>query len=99
MNTPLLLSAPVRVIRDAARAAKRTAGLVIERVTAGTLSTLLAIYAAAQRSFTPETSWRIMAAVQAAKTVRPMVRRAPVCQPGSDAACFVHWWTARYPVW
>jgi transposase len=43
MNTPLLLSAPVRVIRDAARAVKRTAGLMIERVTAGTLSTLLGL--------------------------------------------------------
>jgi len=43
MNTPLLLSAPVRVIRDAARAAKRTAGLVIERVTIGTLSSLLGL--------------------------------------------------------
>jgi len=43
MNTPLLLSAPVRVIRDAARAAKRTVGLMIERVTAGTLSTLLGL--------------------------------------------------------
>ena len=43
MNTPLLLSAPVRVIRDAARAAKRKAGLMLERVTAGTLSTLLGL--------------------------------------------------------
>jgi len=33
----------VRVIRDAARTAKRTAGLMIERVTAGTLSTLLGL--------------------------------------------------------
>ena len=43
MNMPLLLSAPGKVIRDAARAAKRTAGLIIERVTAGTLSTLLGL--------------------------------------------------------
>jgi len=43
MNTPLLLSGPVKVIRDAARAAKRTAGLMIERVTAGTLSALLGL--------------------------------------------------------
>lgn len=43
MNTPLLLSGPVKVIRDAARAAKRTAGLMIERATAGTLSTLLGL--------------------------------------------------------
>ena len=43
MNTPLLLSAPVRVIRDAARATKRKAGLMLERVTAGTLSTLLGL--------------------------------------------------------
>ena len=43
MNTPLLLSAPKRVIRDAARAAKQKAGLMIERVTAGTLSTRLGL--------------------------------------------------------
>lgn len=43
MNTPLLLSAPARVIRDAARATKRTAGLMLKRVTAGTLSTLLGL--------------------------------------------------------
>lgn len=43
MNTSLLLSAPVRVIRDAARATKRTDGLLIERVTAETLSTLLGL--------------------------------------------------------
>ncbi len=43
MNTPLLLSGPVKVIRDAARAAKRTAGLMIERVTVETLSILLGL--------------------------------------------------------
>lgn len=43
MNTPLLLSAPVRVIRDAARARKRKNGLMLERVTAGTLSILLGL--------------------------------------------------------
>jgi len=43
MATPLLLSGPLKVIRDAARAVKRTAGLMIERVTAGTLSTLLGL--------------------------------------------------------
>jgi len=43
MNTPLLLSAPVRVIRDAARATKRTNGLMLKRVKAGTLSTLLGL--------------------------------------------------------
>jgi transposase len=43
MNTPLLLSAPSRIIRDAARAVKRKAGLMIERVTAGTLSALLGL--------------------------------------------------------
>ena len=43
MNTPLLLSAPSRIVRDAARAVKRKAGLMIERVTAGTLSALLGL--------------------------------------------------------
>ena len=43
MNTPLLLSAPSRIIRDAARAVKRKVGLMIERVTAGTLSALLGL--------------------------------------------------------
>lgn len=43
MKTPLLLSAPTRVIRDAARAVKRKVGLMIERVTAGTLSALLGL--------------------------------------------------------
>lgn len=43
MNPPLLLSAPSRVIRDAARAVKRKVGLMIERVTAGTLSALLGL--------------------------------------------------------
>jgi len=43
MKTPLLLSAPSRIIRDAARAVKRKAGLMIERVTAGTLSALLGL--------------------------------------------------------
>jgi transposase len=43
MKTPLLLSARKRIIRDAARAAKGKTGLMIERVTAGTLSTLLGL--------------------------------------------------------
>lgn len=43
MNTPLLLSGPTKIIRDAARAAKRTVELTIERVTVGTLSTLLGL--------------------------------------------------------
>jgi len=43
MNTPLLLSGPVKVIREAARATKGKAGLMIERVTAGTLSKLLGL--------------------------------------------------------
>jgi hypothetical protein len=43
MKTPLLLSAPTRVLRDAARAVKRKVGLMIERVTAGTLSDLLGL--------------------------------------------------------
>lgn len=41
MNTLLLLSAPVRGIRDAARATKQKGRLMLERVTVGTLSTLL----------------------------------------------------------
>jgi len=43
MNTPLLLSGPVKVIREATRATKGKAGLMIERVTAGTLSKLLGL--------------------------------------------------------
>jgi transposase len=43
MNRPLLPSGPIKVIRDAARAVKRTASLMIERVTANTLSTLLGL--------------------------------------------------------
>jgi transposase len=43
MNTRLLLSEPKEVIRDAARAVKRTVGLMIERVTSGTLSKLLGL--------------------------------------------------------
>jgi transposase len=43
MSTPLLLSAPERRTRDAARAAKQKAGLLIERVTAGSLSILLGL--------------------------------------------------------
>jgi transposase len=43
MNTPLLLSDPVKVIRDGARPAKGKVGLMIERVTAGTLSKLLGL--------------------------------------------------------
>jgi transposase len=43
MNTPLLLRAPMRVIRDAARAAKQKAGLLLEGVTVGSLSVLLGL--------------------------------------------------------
>ncbi len=43
MNTPLLMSGPVKIVRDAARAAKRTVELAIERVTVGTLSMLLGL--------------------------------------------------------
>lgn len=43
MDTPLLLSAPVRLICDAARAAKQKTGLLLKRVTAGTLSVLLGL--------------------------------------------------------
>lgn len=43
MSTPLLLSAPKRIMRDAARATKGKAGLMIEQVTAGTLSSLLGL--------------------------------------------------------
>lgn len=43
MTPALLLSAPPRIIRDAARAVKRKVVLMIERVTAGTLSALLGL--------------------------------------------------------
>ena len=43
MDGILLLSAPVKVVKDAARAAKRVAGLVILQVTAGTLTELLGL--------------------------------------------------------
>ena len=43
MNIPLLPSGPVKIIRDAARMVKRTTGLVMEQVTAGTLSILLGL--------------------------------------------------------
>ncbi len=43
MQIPLLPSGLKRMTRDAARAVKRTASLMIERVTAGTLSTLLGL--------------------------------------------------------
>lgn len=43
MEIPLLPSGPIKLVRDAARAVKRTASLMIERVTAGTLSTLLGL--------------------------------------------------------
>lgn len=39
----LLLSAPAKVIKDAARAVKRVTGLVIQKVTAGTLTELLGL--------------------------------------------------------
>ena len=37
MGTILMLSAPAGMIRDAARATKRVAGLVVQKVTAWTL--------------------------------------------------------------
>ncbi len=43
MTTLLLPSGPIKIIRDAARAAKRTAGLMVKRVTADTLSILLGL--------------------------------------------------------
>jgi hypothetical protein len=43
MNTLLLPSGATKTIRDAARAAKRTAGLMVKRVTADTLSILLGL--------------------------------------------------------
>ena len=43
MDVPLLPSGPIKRIRDAARAVKRRAKLVIERVSANTLSTLLGL--------------------------------------------------------
>ena len=43
MNLPMLASGAKKVIRDSARAAGRTAGLMMERVTANTLSTLLGL--------------------------------------------------------
>jgi transposase len=43
MNTLLLPSGAPKTIRDAARAAKRTAGLMVKRVTADTLSILLGL--------------------------------------------------------
>lgn len=43
MDIPLLPSGPMKVVRDAARAVRRRAKLMIERVTANTLSTLLGL--------------------------------------------------------
>ena len=43
MDTIPLLSAPARIIRDAAGAVKRVAGLAIQQVTAGTLTQLLGL--------------------------------------------------------
>jgi hypothetical protein len=43
MDTIPLLSAPARKVRDAARAVKRVAGLVIQTVTVGTLTQLLGL--------------------------------------------------------
>jgi len=43
MDTIPLLSAPARIIRDAAQAVKRVAGLAIQQVTAGTLTQLLGL--------------------------------------------------------
>jgi transposase len=43
MDTIPLLSAPARIIRDAAQAVKQVAGLVLQQVTAGTLTQLLGL--------------------------------------------------------
>ena len=43
MDTIPLLSAPARIVRDAAQAVKRVAGLVLQQVTAGTLTQLLGL--------------------------------------------------------
>ena len=43
MGTILMLSAPAGMIRDAARATKRVAGLVVQKVTAWTLSEMLGL--------------------------------------------------------
>lgn len=43
MKTPLLLGMAVRVVRDAARATKRKAELMLKRVTVETLSSLLGL--------------------------------------------------------
>jgi transposase len=43
MKTHLLPVGPIKIIRDAARAVKGTAGLMVKRVTAGTLSELLGL--------------------------------------------------------
>ena len=43
VDTIPLLGAPARVVRDAARAVKRVAGLAIQAVTAGTLTQLLGL--------------------------------------------------------
>ena len=41
MNTLLLPISPIKTIRDVARAAKRTAELMVKRITVNTLSDLL----------------------------------------------------------
>jgi transposase len=43
MNVPRLASGAKKVVRDAARAAKRTAGMIMKRVSASTLSDLLGL--------------------------------------------------------
>ena len=43
METPRLLNAPKKMVRDAARAAKRVTGFVMQRITAGTLNELLGL--------------------------------------------------------
>jgi transposase len=43
MNLPMLASGAKKVVRDAARAAKRTAGMIMKRVSASTLSDLLGL--------------------------------------------------------
>ena len=43
METGLLLSAPKKMIKDAARAAKRATGFLMKRINAGTLNELLGL--------------------------------------------------------
>ena len=43
MDIPMLASGPLKVIRDAARVVQRKANLMIERVSANTLSTMVGL--------------------------------------------------------